>query len=189
MRKNQMNTLTPLRMLVFASLMAALIAVGAFLAIPVGPVPIVLQNLFVLLAGLLLGRRWGAAAVGIYLLAGACGLPVFVGGSGGLGHLVGPLGGYLMGFLVAAWVIGFVAERAKGKLIWEVSAMVTGSLIIYAIGVPWLMVMLGFGLHKALAVGMYPFLIGDALKIAAAVPIARSVRPLLQQSPVSVGAA
>jgi biotin transport system substrate-specific component len=183
-----MDTLTPLRMLVFASLMAALIAVGAFLAIPVGPVPIVLQNLFVLLAGLLLGSRWGAAAVGIYLLAGACGLPVFAGGSGGLGHLVGPLGGYLMGFLLAAWVIGFVAERAGGKLIWEVSAMIAGSLIIYAVGVPWLMKVMGLGFHKALAVGMYPFLIGDALKIAAAVPVARSVRPLLQQSSFPAGA-
>lgn len=175
-------------MLVFASLMAALIAVGAFLAIPVGPVPIVLQNLFVLLAGLLLGSRWGAAAVAIYLLAGACGLPVFAGGSGGLGHLVGPRGGYLMGFLVAAWGVGFVSERARGNLVWEVAAMTTGSLIIYALGVSWLMVMLGLGFHKALAVGMYPFLIGDIIKIAAAVPIARSVRPLLQQSPFPAGA-
>ena len=74
-----MNTPSQLRMMVYASLLAALIAVGAYLAIPIGPVPIVLQNLFVLLAGLLLGSRWGAASVAVYLLAGACGLPVFAG--------------------------------------------------------------------------------------------------------------
>jgi biotin transport system substrate-specific component len=182
-KEADMSASTPLRMVVFASLMAALIAVGAFLAIPVGPVPIVLQNMFVLLAGLLLGSRWGAASVAIYLLAGACGLPVFAGGSGGVGHLIGPLGGYLLGFLAAAWVVGYVAERANGKIVAEVAAMAAGSLIIYGLGVFWLKTMLGLSLHKALAVGMYPFLIGDALKIAAAVPIARSIRPLLRQSP------
>ena len=89
-----------LHKLVLASLMAALIAVGGYLAIPIGPVPIVLQNLFVLVAALLLGSKWGSAAVAVYLLAGACGLPVFAGGGGGLGHLFGPRGGYLFGFLV-----------------------------------------------------------------------------------------
>jgi len=66
-------------MMVYASLFAALTAVGAFVAIPIGPVPIVLQNMFVYLAGLLLGSRWGLASVGVYLLAGTCGLPVFAG--------------------------------------------------------------------------------------------------------------
>lgn len=177
-----MDSLTSLRSMVYASLMAALIAVGAFLAIPVGPVPIVLQNLFVLLAGLLLGARWAAASVALYLLAGACGLPVFAGGSGGLGHLVGPRGGYLFGFLLAAWVVGLAADRSKGKLHLEVAAMIAGSLLIYALGVPWLKMMLGIGFKKALAVGMVPFLIGDALKIIAAVPIARSLRPLVHRS-------
>ena len=82
-----------LRRTVQASLFAALIAAGAFLAVPIGPVPIVLQNMFVLLAGLLLGPRWGLAGVGIYLLAGAIGLPVFAGGTGGIGRMLGPTGG------------------------------------------------------------------------------------------------
>lgn len=180
-----MDTSTSLRSMVYASLMAALIAVGAFLAIPIGPVPIVLQNLFVLLAGLLLGSRWSVASVALYLLAGACGLPVFAGGGGGLGHLIGPSGGYLWGFLPAAWVVGLVADRAKGKTQLEVAAMIIGSLMIYALGVPWLEVVLGIGFKKALAVGMYPFLIGDALKIAAAVPIARSLRPVLRRTATS----
>lgn len=84
-----------IRMTVYASLFAALTAAGAYLSIPIGPVPIVLQNLFILLSGLLLGSRWGPASVAVYLLAGACGLPVFAGGMGGIGRLVGPTGGYL----------------------------------------------------------------------------------------------
>ena len=72
-----------LRMITYASLMAALTAVGAYISIPIGPVPIVLQNLFVFLTGLLLGRKWGTAAIAAYLLAGICGLPVFSGGRGG----------------------------------------------------------------------------------------------------------
>ncbi len=87
-----------LRMTVFASLFAALMAAGAYLSIPIGPVPIVLQNMFVLLAGLLLGNRWGLASVAVYLLAGVCGLPVFAGGLGGIGRIVGPTGGYLIGY-------------------------------------------------------------------------------------------
>lgn len=168
-----------LRKLVLASLMAALIAVGGYIAIPVGPVPIVLQNLFVLVAALLLGSRWAAASVAVYLLAGACGLPVFAGGGGGLGHLFGPRGGYLFGFLIAAWVVGRISELSRQRPLTEIAGMVIGSLIIYAVGVPWLKTLLGISFGKALTVGMYPFIPGDALKIAAAWLIVRSVRPLI----------
>ena len=168
-----------LHRLVLASLLAALIAVGGYIVIPVGPVPIVLQNLFVLVAALLLGSRWAAASVAVYLLAGACGLPVFAGGGGGLGHLFGPRGGYLFGFLIAAWVVGRISELSRQRPGAEIVAMVVGSLIIYAVGVPWLQLILGLSLGKALAVGMYPFIPGDLVKIAAAYAIVRSVRPLL----------
>ena len=175
-----MNTQPPdLHRLVLASLLAALIAVGGYIVIPVGPVPIVLQNLFVLVAALLLGSRWAAASVAVYLLAGACGLPVFAGGGGGLGHLFGPRGGYLFGFLIAAWVVGRISEAFRQRPGAEIVAMVVGSLIIYAVGVPWLQLILGLSLGKALAVGMYPFVPGDIVKIAAAFIIVRSVRPLL----------
>jgi len=175
-----MTSSDSLRMMVFAALMAALIAIGAFVAVPIGPVPIVLQNFFVLLAGMLLGSRWGFISVAVYLLAGACGLPVFAGGSGGLGHLIGPRGGYLFGYLPAVLVVGWVAERARGKTAWEIAAMVIGSLFVYAAGVSWLNWILHLGWLKALAVGMYPFLIGDALKIGAAIAVARSLRPLIR---------
>ncbi len=178
-----------LRSMVYASLMSALIAVGAFVSIPIGPVPIVMQNLFVLLAGLLLGGNWAAAAVGIYLLAGACGLPVFAGGTGGLGRLLGPTGGYLFGFLAGAYLVGKVAERARGRMIPELGAMVAASMVIYLLGVSWLKIVTGMDWVKAVAVGMVPFLVGDAVKIAAAYAIAKTLRTILPLQAAARGAA
>lgn len=179
-QSQQLHQSQQLQMTVYASLFAALIAAGAYLAIPVGPVPIVLQNLFVMLAGLLLGRRWGLAAVGVYLLAGALGLPVFAGGAGGVGRILGPTGGYLIGYLPVVFLIGFIAERAKGRVPFDILAMICGTAVLYACGVSWLKAATGMGWSKALAVGMYPFLPGDILKIIAAVPIAKTLRPVIQ---------
>ncbi|MGE0087596.1 MAG: biotin transporter BioY [Desulfococcaceae bacterium] len=168
-----------LQMTVYASLFAALISAGAYLAIPIGPVPIVLQNLFVLLTGLVLGSRWGLAAVGIYLLAGAIGLPVFAGGTGGIGRIIGPTGGYLLSYLPAVFLIGTISERSRGKVLFDVFAMICGSLVVYIFGVSWLRAMTGMDCTKAVSLGMLPFLPGDAIKIAAAVPIAKTLRPLV----------
>ena len=165
--------------MVHAALMAALTAAGAYIAIPIGPVPIVLQNLFVMLAGLLLGGRWGLISIGVYLLAGAVGMPVFAGGTGGIGKFVGPTGGYLIGFAAAAYLIGVIAERGGGRVIVDVAAMVAGTAVIYAFGVTWLKVVTGMSFTKAVAAGMLPFLIGDVLKIAATVPVARTLRPMV----------
>ncbi len=178
-----------LKRMVYAALMAALTAAGAYLAIPLGPVPIVLQNLFIMLAGLLLGGRWGLISVAVYLLAGAVGLPVFAGGTGGVGKFVGPTGGYLLGFGAAAYLIGIISESGRGRVTIDVLAMVAGTLIIYAFGVSWLKVVTGISFSKALTVGMLPFLIGDALKIAAAIPIARALRPMMDGTFAAVRAA
>jgi biotin transport system substrate-specific component len=169
-----------LRMMVYASLFAALTAVGAFLAIPIGPVPIVLQNMFVYLAGLLLGGRWGLASVGVYLLAGACGLPVFAGGLGGISRFIGPTGGYLIGYLPAVFLIGKISQKAKPRVVSDVLAMICGTLVLYACGVSWLKIVTGMSPAKALALGMVPFLIGDALKIVAAAGIAKALRPVVR---------
>lgn len=170
---------TSLRMTVYASLMAALTTAGAYLSIPIGPVPIVLQNLFIFLSGLLLGPVWGTASVGVYLLAGILGLPVFAGGIGGIGRFAGPTGGYLLGFLPAVCVIGYISNVSKTNVVRDLLAMICGSLIIYACGLSWLKILTDMTLGKTLAVGMYPFLPGDALKMAAAVPIAKALRPLI----------
>ena len=175
-----MDSSNQLRMIVYASLFAALTAVGAFLAIPIGPVPIVLQNMFVYLAGLLLGGRWGLASVGVYLLAGACGLPVFAGGLGGISRFIGPTGGYLIGYLPTVFLIGKMSQKANPRIVSDVLAMICGTLVLYACGVSWLKIVTGISPAKALALGMYPFLIGDALKIAAAAAIAKSLRPVLK---------
>jgi biotin transport system substrate-specific component len=174
-----MDSSASLRMTVYASLMAALTAAGAYIAIPIGPVPIVLQNLFVFLSGLLLGPRWGAASIGIYLLAGALGLPVFAGGVGGIGHFAGPTGGYLLGYLPAVYVIGLISCESKKHVLIDIMAMVAGTLIVYALGLSWLKILTKMTLAKTMAVGMFPFLPGDGLKIAAAVPIAKALRPVI----------
>ena len=168
-----------IHMTVYASLLAALIAAGAYLAIPIGPVPIILQNLFIFLSGLLLGSKWGVTSVGVYLLAGALGLPVFAGGVGGIGRFAGPTGGYLLGFLPAVYVIGWITETSRKHAVSDILAMLCGSLIIYACGVTWLKLLTGLTLTKTLAVGMYPFILGDIIKIAAAVPIAKALRPVI----------
>ncbi len=176
-----MNSTNHLRMMVYASLFAALTAAGAFLAIPIGPVPIALQNLFVFLAGLLLGCRWGVWSVAIYLMTGAMGLPIFSGGTGGIAKLAGPTGGYLLGYLPAVFVIGTLSEKLPKKPVFSVMAMTAGALIVYACGVPWLKAVTGMAWSKALVAGLYPFLPGDALKIAAAVPIAGLLKDYIRR--------
>ncbi len=168
-----------LRMTAYASLMAALTAVGAYISLPIGPVPVVLQNLFVYMTGLLLGRKWGAIAISTYLLAGICGLPVFAGGKGGIGHVVGPTGGYLIGFIPAIFIIGAISEKGKGKVLFDLTGLLLGTAVIYGLGVPWLKLVTGMSLSKTLALGMYPFLLGDALKIAVAIPLAKKIRPIV----------
>lgn len=176
-----------LRQMVLASLMAAMTAVGAYIHVPIGPVPIVLTNLFVLLSGLLLGGRWGLASMGLYLLVGAIGLPVFAGGKGGFAHFFGPTGGYLLGYCLAAWVTGLIAQRSRGLLIWEILAVMAGSIAIYIVGVPWLKMVTQLSWSKTLIVGVLPFLIGDAVKATTALIVARAVRPVLnrQLQPIS----
>jgi len=170
-----------LKLMIYSSIMASLIAVGAYIAIPVGPVPIVLQNLFVMLAALLLGGRWGVISVGVYLLAGAFGLPVFAGGTGGLGKFFGPTGGYLVGFALAAWLIGTISEKGNGRIWVDVLAMLIGTVVIYAVGVSWLKVVTGMTVAQAFAVGALPFLPGDVIKIAAAASLARALRPMIAE--------
>jgi biotin transport system substrate-specific component len=149
-------------------------------------VPIVLSTLFVLLAGLLLGSRWGLASMGLYLLVGAIGMPVFAGGRGGLAHFFGPTGGYLFGYILSAWITGLISEHSRGLLILEIFAVAVGSLTIYSLGIPWLKVVTQMSWPKTLIVGMVPFLIGDAVKASVALVLARAIRPILHRQLHSV---
>ncbi len=170
-----------LRMVVLASLMAALTAVGAYIYVPIGPVPIILSTLFVILSGLLLGSRWGLTSMALYLLVGAIGLPVFAGGKGGFAHFMGPTGGYLFGYLFASWITGFISEHSRGRMIIDIFAVIIGSLVLYAVGVPWLKMVTQMSWAKALMVGALPFMIGDAIKASVVLILARSVRPILKR--------
>lgn len=175
-----MTSSKDVRLIAYAAMMAALTAAGAFIAIPIGPVPIVLQNFFVFLTGLVLGRRWGMAAIFVYLLAGTLGLPVFAGGKGGIGHVLGPTGGYLLGYLPAVFIIGLISEKGRQRPVIDMFGLLCGAFVVYACGVPWLKMVTGMPFQKALAVGMIPFLVGDGLKVLAALPAAKALRPLIE---------
>lgn len=142
---------------------AALTGVAAQIAIPLWPVPVTLQTLTVLLAGAALGPLRGGLSMGLYLVAGAAGVPWFAEQNSGLGFVTL---GYVVGFVVAATLVGWLARRGADRTFRRtIGAMVAGNLVIYAIGVPYLALALGIGLVDAIGLGMTPFLIGDALKI------------------------
>jgi biotin transport system substrate-specific component len=163
----------------------ALIAIGALfifltakIAIPVpgSPVPITGQTFGVLLVGGALGFRRGAASIAVYILIGLVGLPFFAEGKGGVSVILGATGGYLVGFLVAGSVVGRLAELGwDRRIVGALGAMAIGNVVIYLIGVPWLMAVAHLDLPTGIAKGLTPFLIGDAIKLilaAAAFPLA-----------------
>lgn len=155
-----------LELLVGASLFIALLA-QIRVPLPFTPVPITGQTLAVLLVGAALGSRRGAAAVLLYLAEGLAGLPVFAGGGAGLAHLLGPTGGYLVGFVAAAWVAGRLAEQGwdrRGRTAWLVFLL--AEVALYLPGLAWLA--LYVGPQRVLALGLYPFVVGDLLKMALA---------------------
>jgi biotin transport system substrate-specific component len=152
-----------------ASLFAALIAVGSFIRIPlpISPVPITLQVLFIFLAGALLGARWGLISVIVYMLLGIVGLPVFSGGSSGIGVLFGPTGGYLAGFAVAALIIGALSEKwGTSSVLRNAVYMSAGLFTIYLLGAGYLMHVANMSVESAILLGVVPFLPGDLLKVA-----------------------
>ena len=144
-----------------------LLAVSARVQVPLWPVPMTLQTLVVLVIGMTLGARFGAAVVAAYVLEGVLGLPVFAGTPErgvGLAYLAGPTGGYLIGFIVAAFVAGWMAEHGfAAGIARAIVAQAGGTAVILAFGAAWLAVLVGF--DKAIAAGVVPFLVPSAVKI------------------------
>jgi len=180
-------TASPARRALLVVLFAILTTLGAHLAVPlpVGPVPLSMQTTFVLLSGLLLGARLGAAAQAAYLAAGLAGMPVFAHGFGGPGVLLGPTGGYLMAFPAAAALAGWVAGRYQGRNTTAALAAlslgaVLGSVAILAGGWAHLTV-LGGDPGRALTVGVLPFVAGDAAKLVLAVVLAAGLKRRFRQ--------
>lgn len=138
--------------------------------LPFTPVPIATQNSFVLLLAALLGARRGSAAVFAFLAQGAMGFPVFAGGVGGMAKILGPTGGYLMGYLIAAFLVGTLMEKWKERSVCKTFlSLAAGHLTIYLFGAAYLSTFVGF--EKALLLGVAPFVIGDLLKIVVSLKI------------------
>jgi biotin transport system substrate-specific component len=157
------------------ALFAALIAVGALVALPFGPVPFTFQTLVVLLAGMVLGPRLAPVSVLVYLLLGLV-APVYAGGQGGVGVLLGPTGGYLVGFVPAAWVVGVIAHRGSPSLTRFTVAGLAGLVPVYALGATWLALHLEMrGVWGVLVAGVLQFVPLDAVKALVAAGLARAL--------------
>lgn len=161
--------------MIFAALFAALTAAFGWFKIPLPftPVPITLQTLMVLLSGAVLGSKFGALAMIIYLILGVIGLPVFSGGSSGFGALLGPTGGFLLSFPVAAFVVGKLAKTKKLSML--LFAMFIATLIIYTMGAVQGSIVTRLGLNAIFIGWILPFIIGDAIKLLLAALIAKSI--------------
>ncbi|MSO65923.1 MAG: biotin transporter BioY [Alphaproteobacteria bacterium] len=173
LRRESAKPMALVRGLLFPLVGSLLIAIAAKVQVPFWPVPLTLQTLAIFALALAYGARLGTATVLLYLAEGAVGLPVFAKG-GGLAYFTGPTAGYLLGFVVAAFVLGVAANRGwDRRSIKAMAALVLANLIVYAFGAGWLAVQIGVA--KAWTAGVLPFLLGDALKIgviAAALPMA-----------------
>lgn len=170
-----------IRQMILVSLFAALTAVGAFISIPIYPVPFTLQTLFTLLAAMTLGSVMGALSQIIYVLLGVVGLPVFAGFKAGIGILFGPTGGFLFGFIISAYIIGKMIELKKEKNIFYYFLVGSlGTILLYLFGITQLSLVAGIGVKKAITLGMLPFLPGDILKIITASFIVGKLKTVIE---------
>lgn len=166
------RTPTLLRHIALIVVGTAFVAITAQIVIPTTPVPFTAQTFGVLTVGAALGFRRGALALLLYLALGAAGLSVFAEGSSGVAKILGATGGYLVGFAVAAAIVGRLAELGWDRHIGgSLAAMAIGTAVIYAIGVPWLKVTLGIPWETAVAEGMTKFLLWDMAKLIVAAGI------------------
>ena len=142
--------------------LAAQVSIG----LPFTPVPITGQTFAVVLVGASLGALLGLASLGLYLLVGALGAPVYADGNHGWDVLTGPTGGYIVGFVLAAVLTGLLAQRRWDRRFSSaVAAMLSGNVVIYLVGLAWLAEKLDTGLEKTFELGLYPFVVGDLLKL------------------------
>lgn len=170
------------------SLFTALTAVGAFLSIPIGEVPITLQTLFVILSGLILGPKLAALSQIVYLVLGLIGLPIFTGFTGGIQSVMKPSFGFIIGFIFAAYIVGKIAdfgEEISSIKIWIAS--LAGTIVVYLFGLPYMYYILNMVMAKGLSfnaimnMGCILFLPGDILKLIVASLVATKTLPVLNK--------
>jgi biotin transport system substrate-specific component len=171
----------PVRALLLALLGSALLTISAKLEVPFYPVPMTMQTLVVLLLGMAYGARLGAATVLLYLAEGAAGLPVFAGTPErgiGIAYMLGPTGGYLVGFVLSAAITGWLVERRRD---WPalVLAVAAGTIVVFIPGVLWLAYLIGF--EQSIVHGLMPFLWGAVLKGAVAIALGMAGTVLIEK--------
>ena len=170
-----------LKELILAAEFAAIIAVLSQFTFPLGLIPLTGQTFAIGLTATFLGKRTGTVSVLIYLLLGLIGLPVFSGMSGGIGVLFGPTGGYLVGFILQSWLIGFIMEKVGSRYPLTISANLVGSAAALCCGMLWLMISSSLSLHTAFLSGFLPFIIPEAIKSIAAASVSLFLKKRLSR--------
>jgi biotin transport system substrate-specific component len=160
------------RIIAYSAAFIGLITLGSWISIPFFPVPFTLQTLFILLAGAVM-KRYAVIPVSLYLLLGMLGLPVFHNGIAGLGIILGPTGGYLIGFIFAAFITGLAYEHESAAV--RISGLAAATMTVYLFGVTWLMYSMGRGFWLSFAAGVLPFIAGDVIKAGTAYLIAQKL--------------
>lgn len=162
--------------LVLCGLFAALTAICSYINIPLGftPIPMNLATLAVFLAGGLLGKKYGTISILVYVLMGAVGIPVFAGFQAGVGVLAGPTGGFLLGYIAAAFITGIFLQRASS--LQNIGGMLAGQVACYLLGILWFMFITGAGIGVALISCVLPFIPGDLVKIAVSFLLIKRLR-------------
>jgi biotin transport system substrate-specific component len=164
---------------------AGFVALAAQVSVdlPFTPVPITGQTFAVLLVGASLGALLALASLGLYIFVGALGAPIYADGRGGWDVLTGPTGGYIVGFALAAFLIGVLAQRRWDRRFSSaVAAMLTGNVVVYLAGLPWLAEKIDGGLETTLEQGLYPFVVGDLLKLYLAAALLPSAWKLVERA-------
>lgn len=174
--------------LVYCGLFTALIAIGAFIKIPIPVVPFTLQYLFTMMAGLLLGPKLGAASVAFYMMLGLIGVPVFAEG-GGIWYIFKPSFGYIIGFIVGTYVTGVIADKMKKKTVVNyLFANLAGLFFVYAIGMLYYYIICNYVIHSPIAAGplfLYCFVLavpGDLALSALGAVLVKKIKPLIEIS-------
>jgi len=180
--RNKVNTKLTIRDITQIGLFSSLTAIGAFISIPIGPVPISMQTFFVLLSGIILGSKKAMLSQIVYVILGLIGLPIFAGFTGGLQTIFKPSFGFIISFIVASYLVGKIAEQHNKSLKNIIIAVFLGSLIMYAIGLPYMYYILNiilakhFDIFKIMEMGMFMFIPGDTIKGIIAVLIGKRLQ-------------
>lgn len=168
-------------LITMCALFAALLAVCSQIQIPLEFIPINLALFVVYLAGIILGPWAGASSVSVFVLLGVAGVPVFAGFKGGLGAITGPTGGYIVGYIFAALVTGFVVRITNDKIYMMIIACVVGMAVCYILGTVWFIILTKMSVAKAISLCVVPFLPGDAIKIVLAAVTGNRLKKLMPE--------